>query len=111
MVEVREGMMIPLTDAKSGTGAKGDWFLVPLKAEKGSDRITVWALNPQKAKTLVKCAKVARIGSVKLSARQYQDKWYPEYSVNAVLEQGEVSEQEAFEAIMREVNDDDLPFA
>ncbi len=116
MIELKEGMILPLTEARSGDGRRGPWYFVPARAEKGHDRITIWAANPQEAANLKGVAKLEKIRSVKLSARKgSDDKWYPDYSVEAVLGAGaktaEEAEQMAFDAMMAEVNDDELPFA
>ena len=116
MIEIKVGGNIPLNESRSGSSGKGDWFLVPVKAEKGYDRVTVWATNPKEAAGINMVAEVESIKSVKLTARQGKDgKWYPEYSVNAKLKQAgqgavNAAEQMAF-ADLDAVNDDDLPFA
>jgi hypothetical protein len=115
MIELKEGMILPLTEARSGEGRRGPWFFVPARSDKGHDRITIWAANPQEAAALTGVAKIAKIRSVKLSARKGNDeKWYPDYSVEAVLVAGAQNaaeaEQMAFD-MMTEVNDDELPFA
>lgn len=115
MIEVKVGGTIPLNESRSGSSGKGDWYLVPVKAEKGYDRVTVWATNPKEAATFRTVAVIDSIKSVKLTARQGKDgKWYPEYSIDAKLKQAgqgavNAAEQLAF-CDLDAVNDDDLPF-
>ena len=117
MIELKVGSNIPLTgNTKTGASAHGDWFLVNVKAEKGFDRMTVWATNPKEAAAIDTVAEIESIRSVKLTARQGRDgKWYPEYSIDAKLKQAgqgavNAAQQTAFGDIDA-VNDDDLPFA
>lgn len=116
MIELKVGSNIPVAESRRGSSSHGDWFLVPVKAEKGYDRITVWATNPKDAANIDTAAEIESIKSVKLTARQGKDgKWYPEYSIDAKLKQAgqgavNAAEQMAF-GDLDAVNDDDLPFA
>ena len=90
MVEVKKGTIITATDIKAGTGKNGTWAFGKVKAEKGYDAITVWFANPEVYKDITDY-KIVSIESVKKTARKVKDaggaeKWYDEYSCNAVME-------------------------
>lgn len=107
MIEISVGKEIPVVNAKFGSSSRGDYFKVPVKAERGYDKIDVWATNPKEANDIVGMAKVESIKSVKLGAHQYNNKWYTDYTVNAKLVQG--NPEAAFEQA-EPVEDDELPF-
>ena len=108
MVEVRAGNEIPVSGAVKGTSNKGEYFKVIVKAEKGYDKIDVWATNPKEAMGIVGMAKIAGIASAKVTAHQYNGKWYTDYVVEAKLVQG-AAEEPAF-LIPEDVDDAELPF-
>ena len=110
MVEVKVGGEIPVTVAVTGKSGKGPYWKVNVCAEKGYDKISVWATNPEEAGKIVGMAKVVGIQSVKLSAHQYQNKWYTDYTVNAKLAQGSTEAPDPFvDVAMSE--QEELPFA
>ena len=109
MVEIKVGNEIPVAGAVKGTSNKGEYFKVGVKAQKGYDRIDVWATNPKEAMNITGMAKVAAIASVKLGAHQYNGKWYSDYIVNAKLAQGAAEAQDFM--MPEEVDDAELPFA
>lgn len=108
MLELRAGGEIPVAGAVKGTSNKGEYFKITVKAEKGYDRIDVWAINPKEAMEITGMAKVAGIASVKIGAHQYNGKWYTDYSVEARLVQG--AEEEPAFLIPEDVDDAELPF-
>ena len=109
MVEVKEGMIIDFSGAKTGNGSRGPYAKVEVKAEKGYDKIQVWAANPEDAQNIRGTAKVGKIKSAKVSAHQYEGKWYTDFMVNAELFQGEVR-QVTYEPVDMSISDDELPF-
>ena len=109
MIEIKVGQQIPLKDAKSGNSGRGAYLLIPVKDEKGYSRVTVWADNPAEVKNMSGSVVVEKITKVTLGRRQYQDKWYDDYSLRAILRQGE-TDPVMFEQIGLTVDDDDLPF-
>lgn len=111
MIDVKVGGEFPVAGALSKGGDK-PYFKVNVCAEKGYDKIAVWATNPAQAKDIVGMAKVKSIQSVRLSAHQYNGKWYPDYTVNAELVQGsqEVTVEQAFNIPVDVVDDNELPF-
>jgi hypothetical protein len=108
MVEIKEGQIINLKDGKGGQGKSGNWwYKVDVKGERGSDRISVWANDPQAALNFKSGkAKVKHISSAKLGANQFQGKWYSSVSINADLEEviGMAAED------LMAVDDSELPF-
>lgn len=116
MVNVKVGTVLDLTKARTGNGKYGDWMKVEVKAEKGYDRIDVWVTNAEEAKKFKVAGEITEIQSVKLGSRQYQDKWYPEYSINAKLKQAAQGAVNAVEApmdlfaSMDAVDEAELPF-
>ena len=109
MVEVKEGMTVSLADAKSGNGGHGPYFLVNVKADKGYDKIQIWATNAPEAAELKDAAVVKKIKSAKLGAHQYNGKWYNDYSVSAELAQGNV-EDVKYVPVDIAIDDAELPF-
>lgn len=109
MVEVKEGMTIPIADVKAGESSHGPYWMIPVRAEKGYDKITLWAMNPTEAQHMIGSVKVKSIKAAKISGRKVNDKWYTDYELRAVLEQGEDRDQ--IEYKQAEISlDDDLPF-
>lgn len=108
MVEIKVGQEFPVTNAVKGKSNKGEYFKADVKADRGYDKIQVWATNPAEAMNITGMAKVAEIHSTKLSAHQYNGKWYPDYTVNAKLVQGATEVPDFMDAIP--VDDTDLPF-
>ena len=96
MIEIKIGGEIPVNGALSGKTGKGPYWKVNVCADKGYDRIAVWATNPDEAAKITGMAKVVGIQSVRLGAHQYQNKWYPDYTVNAKLVQGSTEAPDPF---------------
>ena len=80
-VSVKVGDVYP--DIKVGVGAKGAWGNVTVKAEKGSDRITVWFSNAVDIPEGTFAVQIDEILEVKQSAHQYNGNWIKDYMVNA----------------------------
>ena len=87
MISVKVGEVYECTNKRCGVASRGDYMLFEVKAEKGSDRITIFANNPRD-KGMKECSrvKVLNITEVTQTKRQYNDKWYPNYNVYAELE-------------------------
>ena len=96
-VKVKVGNIYPTLNKRTGVGQQGKpYLLFQVKAEKGTNRITVFATNPDNA--AVQNAETVRIKAISdcvLNARQYNNQWYQEYSVNAELEAVNASKKEA----------------
>lgn len=93
---------------KTGTTKDGKkWAFGEVKADKGYDKIMVWAENPDELKD--GAARIKEIVSVKKSAKKYEKdgetKWADVYSINAVLEPASVVPS-GFE----QISDEDVPF-
>lgn len=108
MIEIKVGEEIPVAGAL--VGSDGKYWKVNVNAQRGYDKIQVWAVNPKQAKDITGMAKVESITSVKLTAHQYQGKWYPDYVINARLVQGNTEPPADFMEAGTVV-DDELPFA
>lgn len=108
-IEIKVGREFPVAGAKFGNSSRGEYYKVDVKAEKGWDKIQVWATNPKDAKDIIGNAKVTKIAGVKLGAHLYNGKWYTDYTVDAELAQGN-QETVMFEQVELG-GDDDLPFA
>lgn len=85
-VSVKVGEVYPAKEMKSGMGKKGAWALLTVKAEKGYDKIDIWAMNPEEVKGAT-AVKVVSIGSAQISNQKSPDgtKWFTHYAVNAKL--------------------------
>lgn len=112
MIEIKKGDVISTTEGKSGEGKNGKYAMIPVKAEKGYDKITVWCANADNFDISDKpSVRVADIISVKRSKRQYNDKWYENVDVNCVLEAVEevsFGNEDTKGTVMND--DEDLPF-
>ena len=86
-VLIKEGENYPAKDWRSGHGSKGPWAFFRVKATKGYDQITVWAANPEQIVNPAS-VKIVEIKAVDLKGRKDErtGKWYPDYSITAVLE-------------------------
>ena len=82
-------------DIRKGVSSKGEYFLVNKKAEKGYDKITVWASNPGDLQS-AKAVKVNSIKEVRYGHKQSQKdgNWYPEVSIVAELVAVEVDDSD-----------------
>lgn len=85
-VKVVKGETYPAKNLKSGIGKKGAWALLSVKAEKGYDKIDIWASNPEDVKG-ASAVKVIDIEDVQITNQRSQDgtKWFTHYSVSAKL--------------------------
>ena len=93
MVAVKVGETIN-GRSRCGTSSKGEYFLIEKKAEKGYDKVTVWATNPGDVQGAT-AVKVASIKDVCFGHRQNKadGKWYPECSIHAELTAVAVSKE------------------
>ncbi len=115
---IKKGDEISLDEMKSGEGAKGVWAFVTVKAEKGFDKIQLWAVNAEEARYFTGTAKVKDILSVSISHTQSKDKsrWYDNYSANVILDGKNGRKATAdkglntFDDFMKIPEDDGLPF-
>lgn len=97
MVKLEIGKEYSISEAKKGESAKGPYFMFNVKAEKGYDKITVWASNPSEASGFSGSAKVVKIEDVSITATKKQspqgEKWFTNYNVTAKLAQGEAKNE------------------
>lgn len=112
MVTISKGEMLTISESKSGSSQRGDYFMFKVKAEKGKDSITVWSKDGEKfsdGETVI----VSDILEVKKGARKYQEKWYDTYDVTAKLTGRKTSKPPVIDADFTEIEDDQsdpLPF-
>ena len=94
MVNIKTGETIK-GKSRSGVSSKGEYFLIEKKAEKGYDKVTVWASNPGDVQGAT-AVKVAKINDISFGHRQNKQdgKWYPECSVHAELTAVEVAKED-----------------
>lgn len=116
--KVEKGQTVSLSEAKSGEGQRGIWMFVPVKAEKGYDRITLWVNNAEEARYFTGEATIKDITGVSISHTQSKDKtkWYDQYAANVTLD-GKNGNREtankglsAFDDFMQMPDGDGLPF-
>lgn len=93
MVKVKMGDVLPANEMKSGTGQRGAWAMIPVKAEKGYDKITIWATNPDDIKG-AKAVKVLSIEEASLSKSKKvgadgTEKWYDNCNLQCKLSREE----------------------
>ena len=117
-VKLTKGMEVSLAEAKSGEGQKGIWMMIPIKAEKGFDRINCWVANAEEARYYTGTAKIKEILDVSITNTQSKDKtkWYQQYGVSVILD-GKNGNREkvnkglsAFDEFLQIPEDDSLPF-
>lgn len=110
MIRIKEGDIINLAEARSGikpTDGKS-WYNVKVAGDRGTDRITVWAANPDEVKNFRSSkARVKHITEVSLGARLYGGKWWSTTSCEAYLEEVVGSSKEE---VFGAVDDSELPF-
>lgn len=71
------------TEIKRGTSAKGEYAYVTAKAEKGSDKISVFFANPEDVPEDAYAVSIDEIQDVTVSSKQYNGNWYKNISINA----------------------------
>lgn len=88
-VTVKKGEIYPAKEMKSGVGKRGEWALLSVKAEKGYDKIDIWATNPADVKG-AGAVKIVDFEAASITNQKKETpegiKWYIHYSVNAKLE-------------------------
>ena len=105
MIEIKTGAVLKAEGVRTGSGAKGEYFLCKVKAEKGKDTISVWnndGFSCNEGDTI----RVDEILSVKKSARKWQEKWFDTFDVVARLSY--VGEGKPGYTVVEQ--DNDLPF-
>lgn len=107
MVEIKSGDTITAESVHRGTGGKGPYCMLVVKAEKGRDKITVWARDGEMELSDGDSVKINSIVSVKKSARKYQEKWYDTFDIVANLQVMEKGHASAYE---ESDSDGELPF-
>ena len=102
--EVEEGALVDCTGAKSGTSQSGHpWFLVPVKAEEGYNKLTLFASNAEECFG-AHYVKVKKIIRVSVTSRKATDgKFYMDTNVTAKCEPLNAQQSEHFE-----ISDDPL---
>ena len=100
MVIVKEGEIIKSKKIRKGVSAKGEYFLIEKKAEKGYDKINVWASNPGDVQN-ASAVKVVKVEQVRFAHKQNPNsgQWTPEVSVTAQLTAVEVEETDNKDAV------------
>lgn len=71
------------TEIKRGTSAKGEYAFAIARAEKGTDRISVFFDNISDIPETAYAVKVDEIKDVSISAKQINGNWYKNYSITA----------------------------
>ena len=102
--EVEEGALVDCTGAKSGTSQSGHpWFLVPVKAEEGYNKLTLFASNAEECFG-AHYVKIKKISRVTVTSRKANDgKFYMDTNVTAKCEPLNAQQSEHFE-----ISDDPL---
>ena len=92
-VKVNETLKGKNAVIKKGISSKGEYFLVNKKAEKGYDKLTIWASNPGDLQS-AKAVKVNKIIETRYGHKQNpkDGNWYPEVSMVAELVAVEVDD-------------------
>lgn len=94
------------TEPKFGTGAKGTWGYVKVNADKGTDSMMVWFTNASDIPQDSYAVQIDSIEEVNLTSKNYNGKWYKNYSVNAKVS----SVEGGANPINIDINGDDIPF-
>ena len=71
------------TEIKRGTSAKGEYAFATARAEKGTDRISIFFSNPEEIPEDVYAVSVDEIKDVSVTSKQYNGNWYKNISINA----------------------------
>lgn len=108
MVEIKAGDTITAESVHRGEGGKGPYCMLVVKAEKGKDKITVWARDGQMALADGDSVKVNSIVSVKKSARKYKEQWYDTFDIVANLQVMEKGRASSYKDV--DETDDELPW-
>lgn len=106
MVRLNRGMI--LKEIKTGNSERGAYAFSVVKAEKGYDKITVFAHNADEVKAK-RTYTIGEIVSVTKTAHKGENKngeevWYDDYQVNAVFKEEEPTD--GFEKL----STDEIPF-
>jgi len=80
------GTVYDVTDAKSGEGARGAWWLCPVKDPKGFQKMTLFADNVGEIDASWKAVRIQKITSVSVTPRKVGEKWVDQVAVTAILE-------------------------
>ena len=105
-VTIKKGDIIVGDSVRTGTSAKGSYFMCRVKADKGNGKITIWnndGFNCSDGDQI----RIVEIESCSHSSRKYQEKWYEETSAVCKLEL--VGKAPAY-SDLTEAGDEDLPF-
>ena len=92
------------TEIKRGTSARGSYGIATAKAEKGSDKISIFFSNPNDISDDTYAIEVEEILDASVTAKQIDGKWFKNYSVTAKVKPVEGG------AVATEITDDGLPF-
>lgn len=71
------------TDIRRGASAKGEYAFATAKAERGSDKISIFFSNPQDIPEDAFAVSIDEITDVSISAKQVNGQWYKNYSITA----------------------------
>lgn len=109
-VSVKLGEVYPCKDLKSGNSQKGAWALFSVKAQKGYDRIKVFASNPEDVKN-AQAVRIKSIDMVEIKAHldERSDKWLKDYQITATLERAAAAE-DGGNFVPAKAEDGDDPF-
>ena len=110
MVQAKQGTIIHRETLKSGEKDGKKWLLGRIDAEKGYDRITVWADNPGELRTdsdlMIDSISVVTKKNEKYKDKNGEEKWADKYEINATLKVAETSPVPGFS----QLTDDSIPF-
>jgi len=102
--ECAVGDVISCSGAKSGTSQNGKaWMLIPVKAEEGFNKLTLWVKNPEDARN-ARYVKIKSIDNASVTSRKTNDKYYTDMSVTARVEALSGMADEGF----KDISDDPL---
>lgn len=94
---------------KSGASASGKWALYSCLSKNGYTKITIWAADEKSTEIETNGFIVKEIQEVKYGFRKYNEKYYPEISIRAVLEPHEIQMSEQYVDVGA-VDEAELPF-
>lgn len=71
------------TEIKRGVSAKGEYAFATARAEKGSDKISIFFSNPSEIPETAYAVSIDEIQDVTVSAKQVNGNWYKNFSITA----------------------------
>ena len=113
MVTIKVGTVVPRETLKKGEANGRKWLLGRVDAERGYDKITVWADNADELNTdgdlqVVSISSVAKKNE-KWTTKEGEEKWIDKYEVNATLKPAVHEVQGAIPGFAQ-LSDESIPF-